>query len=49
VFSPSVRCSTEQALSTATLMLSKLSGEEPTSYLEREGIKLADFERWRIA
>ena len=27
----------------------KLSGEELTSYLEREGIKLADFERWRIA
>ena len=23
--------------------------EEPTAYLEREGIKLADFERWRIA
>jgi hypothetical protein len=28
---------------------SKLSGEELTSYLERGGIKLADFERWRIA
>ena len=28
---------------------SKLSGEELTLYLEREGIKLADFERWRIA
>ncbi|MGH9564298.1 MAG: hypothetical protein ACRD3S_22825 [Terracidiphilus sp.] len=28
---------------------SKLSGEELASYLEREGIKLADFERWRIA
>jgi transposase len=28
---------------------SKLSGEQLTSYLEREGIKLADFERWRIA
>ena len=28
---------------------SKLSGEELTSFLEREGIKLADFERWRIA
>ncbi len=27
----------------------KLNGEELTSYLEREGIKLADFERWRIA
>jgi transposase len=28
---------------------SKLSGEQLTSYLEREGVKLADFERWRIA
>lgn len=28
---------------------SKLSGEQLTSYLEREGIRLADFERWRIA
>jgi hypothetical protein len=28
---------------------SKLGGEELTSYLEREGVKLADFERWRIA
>ena len=28
---------------------SKLNGEELTSYLERQGIKLADFERWRIA
>jgi transposase len=27
----------------------KLSGEELTSHLERAGIKLADFERWRIA
>jgi transposase len=34
-----------QALASA----SKLSGEELTSYLERAGIKLADFERWRIA
>jgi hypothetical protein len=28
---------------------SKLGGEQLTSYLEREGIKLADFERWKIA
>ena len=28
---------------------SKLGGEQLRSYLEREGIKLADFERWRIA
>ncbi len=28
---------------------SKLSGEQLTANLEREGIKLADFERWRIA
>jgi hypothetical protein len=26
-----------------------LSGDELQAYLEREGIKLADFERWRIA
>ena len=28
---------------------SKLTGEELTAYLEREGVKLADYERWRIA
>jgi len=28
---------------------SRLNGEDLTSYLEGEGIKLADFERWRIA
>ena len=28
---------------------SKLNGEELASYLERQGIKLAEFERWRIA
>lgn len=28
---------------------SKLQGEELHAYLEREGIKLAEFERWRIA
>lgn len=27
----------------------KLRGEQLHAYLEREGIKLADFERWRIA
>lgn len=27
---------------------SKLTGEEFASYLDRQGIKLADFERWRI-
>jgi transposase len=26
-----------------------LDGQELTSYLEREGVKLAEFERWRIA
>lgn len=28
---------------------SKLAGEELTVYLEREGVKLADYESWRIA
>lgn len=28
---------------------SKLSGEQLSAYLEREGVKLADFERWRVA
>jgi hypothetical protein len=28
---------------------SNLTGEELTTYLEREGVKLADYERWRIA
>ena len=28
---------------------SKLTGEQLTAYLEREGVKLADFERWRLA
>lgn len=28
---------------------SKLSGEELTAHLEREGVKFADFEQWRLA
>ena len=28
---------------------SKLSGEQLSAYLERERVKLADFERWRLA
>jgi len=28
---------------------SKLAGEELTAYLEREGVRLAEYERWRIA
>ena len=28
---------------------SKLDGEHLTAYLEREGVKLAEYERWRIA
>jgi aspartokinase len=28
---------------------SKLTGEQLSAYLAREGVKLADFERWRIA
>ena len=28
---------------------SKLNGEELTTYLEREGVKLAEYEQWRLA
>lgn len=28
---------------------SRLSGEQLTAHLEREGVKLADFEQWRLA
>jgi hypothetical protein len=28
---------------------SKLAGDQLLAHLEREGVKLADFERWRIA
>ena len=28
---------------------SKLAGEDLTAYLEREGVRLAEYERWRIA
>ncbi len=28
---------------------SKLNGEELTAYLEREGVKLAEYEQWRLA
>lgn len=28
---------------------SKLSGDQPTAYLAREEVRLADYERWRIA
>src|SRR5215472_7044453 len=28
---------------------SKLTGEQLCTYLERQGVKLADFERWRLA
>ena len=28
---------------------SKLDGEALTAYLERQGVKLADYEQWRIA
>jgi transposase len=27
----------------------RLSGEQLTAYLQREGVQLADFERWRVA
>jgi hypothetical protein len=46
---PKVRVWTVEQKAQALAGASKLSGEALTAYLEREGIKLADFERWRIA
>jgi transposase len=46
---PKSRIWTVEQKARALADASKLSGEELPSYLEREGIKLADFERWRIA
>jgi transposase len=46
---PKVRVWTVEQKAQVIADASKLSGEQLTSYLEREGIKLADFERWRIA
>jgi hypothetical protein len=46
---PKARIWTVEQKAQALAGASKLSGEQLTSYLEREGIKLADFERWRIA
>jgi hypothetical protein len=44
---PKVRVWTVEQKAQALAGASKLSGEQLPSYLEREGIKLADFERWR--
>jgi len=46
---PKARVWTVEQKAQALAGASKLNGEELTAYLEREGIKLADFERWRIA
>jgi transposase len=46
---PKARVWTVEQKAQALAGASKLSGEQLTAYLEREGIKLADFERWRIA
>jgi transposase-like protein len=46
---PKARIWTVEQKAQALAGESKLSGEELTSHLEREGIKLADFGRWRIA
>jgi hypothetical protein len=46
---PKARVWTVEQKAQALAGASKLSGEELIAYLEREGIKLADFERWRIA
>ena len=46
---PKARVWTVEQKAQALAGAANLSGEQLTSYLEREGIKLADFERWRIA
>jgi hypothetical protein len=46
---PKARISTVEQKVQVLAGAANLSGEQLTSYLEREGIKLADFERWRIA
>jgi transposase len=46
---PKARAWTVEQKAQVLAEASKFSGEQLTSYLEREGMKLADFERWRIA
>ena len=46
---PSVREWTVEQKARVLAEASKLTGEQLTAHLEREGVKRADFERWRLA
>jgi transposase-like protein len=46
---PVVRECTVEQKARIVAEASKLDGEELTAYLEREGVKLAEYERWRLA
>jgi transposase-like protein len=46
---PSVRKWSVEQKARVLAEASRLTGEQLTAYLEREGVKLADFERWRVA
>src|ERR1700682_457196 len=46
---PSVREWTVEQKARVLAEASQLDGEELTAYLEREGVKFAEYEQWRIA
>ena len=46
---PSLREWTVEQKARVLAEASRLTGEQLTAYLEREAVKLADFERWRVA
>jgi hypothetical protein len=46
---PAIREWTVEQKARVLAEASKLDGEALTSYLEREGVKLAEYERWRLA
>ena len=46
---PAVREWTVQQKARVLAEAGKLNGEELTAYLEREGVKFAEYEQWRIA
>jgi transposase len=46
---PAVRDRTVEQKARVLAEAAKLDGEELTSYLEREGVKLPEYEQWRLA
>lgn len=46
---PAVREWTVEQKARVLAEASKLDGEELTAYLEREGVKLVEYEQWRLA